>query len=60
LGRAVQGVGAAILASATLALLQTSFREGPERTRAVAYYAAVAGVAATVGLVIRGMFAGWL
>jgi EmrB/QacA subfamily drug resistance transporter len=58
--RAVQGVGAAILAPTTLALLQTSFREGPERTRAVAYYAAVAGVAASVGLVIGGIFAGWL
>jgi MFS family permease len=60
--RAIQGVGAAILAPSTLALLlQTSFAEGPERTRAVAYYAAVAGVAATVGLVIGGMFAaGWL
>jgi EmrB/QacA subfamily drug resistance transporter len=58
--RAMQGVGAAILAPSTLALLQTSFREGPERTRAVAYYAAVAGVAATVGLVVGGMFAGWL
>src|SRR4051795_10588859 len=58
--RAVQGAGAAILAPATLALLQTSFDEGPERTRAVSYYAAVAGVAATVGLVVGGMFAGWL
>jgi EmrB/QacA subfamily drug resistance transporter len=58
--RAVQGVGAAILAPSTLALLQTSFPEGPERSRAVAYYAAVAGVAATVGLVIGGIFAGWL
>ena len=44
--RAVQGVGAAILAPSTLALLQTSFAEGPQRTKAVAYYAAVAGVAA--------------
>ena len=58
--RAVQGAGAAILAPSTLALLQTSFGEGPERTRAVAYYAAVAGVAATVGLVVGGIFAGWL
>jgi len=58
--RAVQGAGAAILAPSTLALLQTSFDEGPERTRAVAYYAAVAGVASTVGLVVGGMFAGWL
>jgi EmrB/QacA subfamily drug resistance transporter len=58
--RAVQGIGAAVLAPSTLALLQTSFPEGPERTRAVAYYAAVAGVAATVGLVVGGIFAGWL
>jgi len=35
-GRAAQGVGAAVLAPSTLALLSTSFREGPERTRAVA------------------------
>ncbi|MCW3038576.1 MAG: major facilitator superfamily 1 [Solirubrobacterales bacterium] len=58
--RAVQGAGAAVLAASTLALLQTSFDEGAERTRAVSSYAAVAGVAATVGLVIGGMFAGWL
>jgi MFS family permease len=58
--RAVQGAGAAIIAPTTLALLQTSFQEGPERTRAVAYYAAVAGVASTVGLVVGGIFAGWL
>jgi MFS family permease len=58
--RAVQGIGAATLAPSTLALLQTTFPEGPERTRAVAYYAAVAGVAATVGLVVGGIFAGWL
>src|SRR4051794_24085357 len=58
--RAIQGAGAAILAPSTLALLQTSFEEGPERTRAVAYYAAVAGVASTVGLVIGGLFAGLL
>jgi MFS family permease len=38
--RAAQGAGAAILAPSTLALLQTSFDEGPERTRAVSYYAA--------------------
>src|SRR3954449_1145105 len=58
--RAVQGAGSAILAPSTLALLQTSFDEGPERTRAVSYYAAVAGVASTVGLVVGGIFAGLL
>jgi MFS family permease len=58
--RAVQGAGAAILAPSTLALLQTGFAEGAERTRAVSSYAAVAGVASTAGLVLGGIFAGWL
>jgi EmrB/QacA subfamily drug resistance transporter len=55
--RAVQGVGAAILAPSTLALLSTHFAEGPERTRAFSYYAAAAGVGATVGLVLGGLVA---
>ena len=58
--RAVQGLGAAILAPSTLALLQTTFAEGAERTRAVAYYSAVAGIAASVGLVLGGVLAEWL
>src|SRR5713101_134705 len=58
--RALQRVGAAILAPSTLALLTTNFREGPERTRALAYYAAVAGVGASVGLVLGGIVADWL
>ncbi|TIO72542.1 MAG: MFS transporter [Mesorhizobium sp.] len=58
--RAVQGLGAAILAPSTLALLQTTFDEGPERTRAVSYYSAVAGIAASVGLVLGGLLADWI
>ncbi|MFT4185372.1 MAG: MFS transporter [Rhizobium sp.] len=58
--RAVQGIGAAILAPSTLALLQTTFSEGPERTRAISYYSAVAGVAASVGLVLGGLLAEWI
>jgi MFS family permease len=58
--RAIQGVGAAVLAPSTLALLQTNFAEGPERTRAVSYYSAAAGVAATIGLVVGGVLADWL
>lgn len=60
IARAVQGVGAAVLAPSTLALLSTSFPAGRERTRAVAYYGAVAGVAASIGLVLGGIFAGLL
>lgn len=59
-GRALQGVGAAILAPATLALLQSNFEEGPERTRAVAYYGAIAGIGASIGLVLGGVLASWV
>lgn len=58
--RALQGAGAAILAPSTLALLSTGFPEGPERTRAVAYYGAVAGAGASVGLVLGGVLADWV
>lgn len=57
LARAVQGLGAAILAPSTLALLQTTFAEGAERTHAVSLYSATAGIAASVGLVLGGVLA---
>jgi EmrB/QacA subfamily drug resistance transporter len=55
--RAVQGIGAAVLTPSTLALLSTHFSEGPARTRALSYYAAGAGVGASVGLVLGGLVA---
>jgi EmrB/QacA subfamily drug resistance transporter len=55
--RAVQGVGAAILAPSTLALLSTSFPEGPERNRVLGWYGAVGGITASVGLVAGGIVA---
>ncbi|MGA2122103.1 MAG: MFS transporter [Methanoregula sp.] len=58
--RGLQGVGAAILAPSTLALLTANFPEGTERTRAVAYYGAVAGVGASLGLVLGGVLTTWL
>lgn len=57
--RALQGVGAAIAAPSTLALLTVSFPEGRERTRAVAYYSAVAGAGGSVGLVLGGVLTTW-
>jgi EmrB/QacA subfamily drug resistance transporter len=53
--RAVQGVGAAIAAPSTLALLTVTFREGAERTRAIAWYSAVAGAGGSLGLVLGGL-----
>jgi hypothetical protein len=58
--RALQGVGAAILAPASLALLSTNFPEGRERTRAMATYGAVAGAASAAGLVLGGVLTDWL
>ena len=58
--RALQGVGAAIAAPSTLALLTVSFPEGPERTRAVAWYSAVAGAGGSIGLLLGGMLTSWI
>lgn len=55
--RAVQGVGSAILAPVTLALLSTTFAEGPERSRALSWYGAVGGITASIGLVVGGIAA---
>ena len=53
--RAAQGLGSAILAPSTLALLTAVFPEGPDRIRATAAYGAVAGIGASVGLVAGGL-----
>src|ERR1700754_4669527 len=53
--RAIQGLGAAIAAPSTLALLTISFPEGSERTRAIALYSAVASAGASIGLVLGGL-----
>src|SRR3954449_7970091 len=52
--RAAQGVGAAMLAPSTLALLSTSFPEGEPRSRAMAAYGALAGIGTAAGLIIGG------
>jgi EmrB/QacA subfamily drug resistance transporter len=59
-GRAVQGVGAAIVAPTSLSLLTASFPEGRERTRAVAVHGATAGIGASLGLVVGGALAHWI
>jgi len=53
--RAVQGVGAAIAAPSTLALLTTTFAEGDARTRAVALYASASAAGGSVGLLLGGL-----
>lgn len=54
-GRALQGIGAAVLAPATLTILTTTFTEGPGRTRAVASWSAVGAVGGAVGSLLGGV-----
>lgn len=57
--RTAQGVGGALIAPATLALLTSMFPEGHERTRALGLYTAVSIGGASVGLVAGGMLTEW-
>lgn len=54
--RAIQGIGAAILAPTTLALLIDNY-QGQLLSRAIAYYGATAGLGASFGLLIGGFIA---
>jgi len=60
--RAVQGLGAALAAPAALAILTSTFREGPQRTKALGIFGAVSGCAASVGVIAGGLITsgpGW-
>ncbi|MFF4395561.1 MFS transporter [Streptomyces sp. NPDC001480] len=57
--RALQGVGAALIAPSTLALITTNFPEGPRRHHALSVYASMAGIGGSVGLVLGGMLTSW-
>ena len=58
--RAIQGVGAAIVAPSALSLLTASFPAGPQRQRAVAWYAATAGIGASLGMLVGGAATQWV
>lgn len=53
--RAAQGVGAALIAPAALAVLTTSFPSGPQRARALGVYSAVTAGGAAIGVVVGGL-----
>ncbi len=60
--RALQGVGAALVAPASLSLITSRLAEGPRRTRALALYGATASIGFVAGQVLGGIFvqyAGW-
>lgn len=55
IARAVQGIGAAVVAPAALSLLTTTTSEGAARNRALGYYSATAAVGFVAGLVLGGL-----
>jgi EmrB/QacA subfamily drug resistance transporter len=60
--RAVQGLGAAIVAPAALSIVTTLFPEGAERNKALGIWGAVAGSGAAVGVLAGGVLTkeiGW-
>lgn len=53
--RAAQGLGGAIVAPATLAILTTTFTEGAERNRALGLWGAMGGVGGATGALVGGV-----
>ncbi|MET7438141.1 MFS transporter [Streptomyces sp. NPDC005568] len=58
--RSLQGVGGAIASPTALALITTTFREGPERNRAFGVFAAVSAGGSAIGLLAGGILVEWL
>ncbi|GHB04964.1 MFS transporter [Streptomyces tendae] len=58
--RVLQGMGGAIASPTSLALIATTFPEGPERNRAFGVFAAVSAGGGAIGLLAGGMLTEWL
>ena len=54
-GRAVQGLGAALVSPAALAIVTRTFREGAERTKALGIWSAIAAGGGAAGLLLGGV-----
>jgi EmrB/QacA subfamily drug resistance transporter len=54
-GRALQGLGGALVSPAALSIVTTTFPEGRERTRALAIWSAIAAGGSAVGLLMGGV-----
>jgi EmrB/QacA subfamily drug resistance transporter len=58
--RALQGVGGALAAPSSLAILTTVFAEGPERVRALGLFTTVSAAGGATGLVAGGLLTQWV
>lgn len=60
--RALQGLSAALMSPSALSIVLTTFRDGPERNKALGYWTLVATGGAAVGLLLGGVlteYLGW-
>ena len=60
--RAVQGLGGAVIAPASLSILTTTFTEGPARNRALGIWGAMGGAGGAAGVLLGGVLTsllGW-
>jgi EmrB/QacA subfamily drug resistance transporter len=60
--RLVQGLGAAMMLPAAMSLLTTTFRDGPDRNRALGVWGGVGGLASAAGVLLGGLLTdgpGW-
>jgi EmrB/QacA subfamily drug resistance transporter len=53
--RAIQGLGGAVIAPASLSILTTTFAEGPARNRAVGIWGAMGGAGGAAGVLLGGV-----
>jgi MFS family permease len=56
--RGFQGLGSAMISTAALSILASTFAEGPERTRALGVWGSLSGIASIAGVILGGMLAG--
>jgi EmrB/QacA subfamily drug resistance transporter len=57
--RAVQGLGGALLFPSTLSLVNTLFREGPDRNRALAVWGGAGASGLSLGSLLGGVLTSW-
>ncbi len=60
--RALQGMAAALMSPSALSIVLTTFRDGPDRNKALAYWTLVATGGAAIGLLLGGVltqYVGW-
>jgi EmrB/QacA subfamily drug resistance transporter len=58
--RGLQGLGAALISPAALSIITTTFKEGPERNKAMGVWAAIATGGAAAGLLAGGVLVEFL